>query len=239
MPSISIEIPTDYDERIVESLESIRTQTFQDFEIIVVATDNNVKELVEGFDVKLLVGPFSGTLIRRAMAHNVSKSDKALLFEASRLLDKDSLKILSGYNHDMLIIEEKDLGTKPIARIQNIERHFNLAATEKFSPDFLVAEPRLYNSSILDQVFRKTRLIDKNILPKIQFGDLDIIYYESYMISKDLQVIRQPLIYHHTDQNIFQLARKSGENFFFKGTSEIVHSLPQCSENLLTMSRTL
>lgn len=208
MQSITIEIPTNFDKRIVECLESIRTQTFQDFETIVVATDRNVKELVEGFDVKLLVAPFPGTLIRRIMAHDIAKGDKALLFEASRQLDKGALDVLNRDSHHMLIIEEKDIGNSPIARIQNIERHLNLINIKQPSPASLIAEPRLYNSRILKQVYEKIRNIDKNVLARLQFGDLDIIYYESYLISNDLGVIKQPLIYHYTDQTLFQLATK-------------------------------
>ena len=223
MPSISIEIPTNFDKRILDSLESIRSQSFQDYEVIIVTTDENVKELIEGFDVKLLLAPSSGTFLRRIIAHNAAKGDSALLIEASRMLEKNCLRTLSETNHDMLIIEERDIGTKLIAKIQNIEKNFNSSEVQKFSPDSLIAEPRFFNSVILDKVFQKTRLIDKNLLSKIQFGDLDIIYYESYLISKDLHVIKNPLIYHYTDQNIFQLARKY---YNYGKSNKVIKSTP-------------
>ena len=52
------------------------------------------------------------------------------------------------------------------------------------------------------------RKIPSEILTRIQWGDLDIIYSETYKISKSIEVIDIPLIFHFSDDNLFNLVKK-------------------------------
>lgn len=208
MSEISIEVVTNYDPRITNLLESIRKQTFQGYEVIVVSSDSTVKELVSPFDLKFVIAENTGTLYRRILAHEFSSSKRALLLESSRFLVPDALEELIKTRNDLKIVEEKDVGNNYISKIQNIERKKDLLNTKNFDPDFLAAEPRYFNSEVLTSAFTKIRNIPAEILKKIQWGDMDIIYYETFKISQSVEVINKPLIFHFSDESITELIKK-------------------------------
>ena len=215
MPHISIEIPTNNDSRIRDSIQSIFAQKYQDFEVIVASNSSSVKEYVRDYDVKFIYVPNSETLLRRIIADDAAKGDYALLIESTRILDKECLGELDMHNEAMVIVEEQDLGNNWISKIQNRERSANIHIMTEFSPDFLVAEPRFFNRDILQQAYDKIHDIPMEILRKIQFGDLDIIYFETYSISRSVGVTKKPLLYHYSDKNISELIRK----YYFYGKS--------------------
>ncbi len=53
MVEISIEIVSNYDLRIFSLLESIRKQTFQDYETIVSTDSQELVDLIKSFDIKI------------------------------------------------------------------------------------------------------------------------------------------------------------------------------------------
>lgn len=208
MTEISIEIPSNYDPNIIDLLESLRTQSFQDYEVIVATYSSELKDLIKDYDVKIATTIKSGTLYRRAAAHDLSKGKKILMLESSRYLHRDCLLEINRHNQDMMILEEEDVENNLIAKIQNIERSLGVSKIGKLSPETLIIEPRVFAKNIADIVFDKIKLIDPIILKNIQFGDLDIIYYEAFRVSQNLIAIDSPLIYHHTDLTIFELVKK-------------------------------
>ena len=209
MNKISVEIVTNYDPKITNTLESLMSQSFQDFNIIVASESPLIKDLVSEFDLKLYIKPNTGTLLRRIISHHNNNSQYALLMEASRYLEKDCLKTLSSRTEDMVIVEEKDVNKGLIATIQNLERHQNIIQHKNFTPEYLISEPRYYESTLLDDIYKEIYTIDYDILSKIQFGDLDIIYYEGYLRSKSIGILKkEPLIFHYTDENLRLLIKK-------------------------------
>ena len=227
MSEISIEIVTNYDLRIINLLESIREQNFQEYETVVATDSQNLIDLIKEYDVKVVQTISSGTLYRRMKAHKLSKSGKSLLLESSRFLHRNCLAELSQNNHDMVVVEEKDVGNGLIAKLQNVERSSSVHKTAKFSPNLLIVEPRLFSKHILDKAFSKIEDIPTSILLKIQYGDLDIIYHESFKISQDVYMTNFPLIYHHTDENIFELIKK----YYNYGKSNKFIKMTKYSEN--------
>ncbi|MCL4480226.1 MAG: hypothetical protein M1113_01920, partial [Candidatus Thermoplasmatota archaeon] len=208
MTEISIEIVSNFDPRIINLLESIRKQTFQEYEIIVGTNSEELIDLVKNFDTKIAYKENAGVLYRRMIAHKLSRSRKSLLLEATRYLTSDSLFKLSSISHDLVIIEEKDIGDNFIAKVQNIERSANVHKISTFSPDSLIVEPRMFSKYVLDVAFREIEAIPLPILTNMQYGDLDIIYYEAFKISQDIYATNTPLIYHYTDENIFGFIKK-------------------------------
>ena len=208
MSEISIEIVSNYDTRIIDLLESIRKQTFQEYETIIATDSKKLIDLIKEYDAKIIQTVHSGTLYRRMVAHKSSTGEKSLLLEASRFLYKDCLMELSKNSHHMVVIEEKDVGNSLVARVQNIEKSAYVNKMVKYSPDSLIVEPRMLSKYILDEAFPKIELIPKQILLNIQYGDLDIIYHEAFKISQDVSTTNFPLIYHYTDNNIFELIKK-------------------------------
>jgi hypothetical protein len=183
-------------------------QTNQDYETIVVSSDYRIRDLVSKYDVKFIVAPGKQTLARRIIAHKNSQSSYALLLESSRFLEKDCLEVLSKRLGDMVIVEEHDIDKNIIAKIQNIERHGFFDVIKHFSPEFLIAEPRYIKKEVLDQALLQIERLDQFLVNQIQYGDLDIIYYESYRITHNLDVIRKPLIFHDSDANLLDLIKK-------------------------------
>lgn len=208
MPKISIEIVVSHDSRLTETLESIRQQTFQDYEVIVATDDSATHETARSFDTKAIRTNKSGTLFRRIAAHEAATGQNSLLLEASRLLHEDCLSVLASHDEDMVIVEEHDIGKSMISRIQNIERHQNTLRSVRFSPAFLVAEPRFFKSEVLHDAFEGASQIDSRILKWIQYGDLDIIYFEAFKKWRNVGTTSRPLIEHHTDANIIGLLQK-------------------------------
>ena len=209
MSKISVEIVTNYDPKITNTLESLRSQSFQDYNISVASDSPLIKDLVSEFDLKLVVSPNTGTLFRRIISHHNNNSQYAFLLEASRFLEKNCLKTLSSRTEDMVIIEEKDINNGFIAKIQNLERHQNIIKQTNFTPEYLISEPRYFESTLLDNIYKEISTIDHNVLSKIQFGDLDIIYYEGYLRSKSIGILNEePLILHYTDENLPLLVKK-------------------------------
>ena len=227
MNEISIEIVSNYDPRIINLLESIREQNFQEYETVVATDCQNLIDLIKDYDVKVVQTMSSGTLYRRMEAHKRSKSRKSLLLEASRFLHRNCLLELSQNNHDMIVVEEKDVGNGLIARLQNVERSVSVHKTVKFSPKSLIVEPRVFSKPILDKAFLEIGDIPESILLKIQYGDLDIIYHESFKVSQDVSRSDFPLIYHHTDENIFELIKK----YYNYGKSNRFIKMTKYSEN--------
>ncbi len=208
MPEICIEIVTNYDLRLLHLLESLRKQTFQDYEIVISASDLSIKDLVTGFDVKLVVYENTETLYRRMRAHEISTSRKSLLLESSRFLMPNALERLVEAKGDLVIIEERDVGTNLISRIQNIERNKDLLDVKKINPHFLIAEPRYFSSNVLVEAMSRIRKIPVETLKRIQWGDLDIIYSETYKVSQSIEVINIPLISHFSDDTFYSLVKK-------------------------------
>lgn len=209
MNKICVEIVTNYDPRITNTLESLRSQTFQDFNISVASDSPLIKDLVSEYDLNLVVRPDTGTLFRRIISHRNNNAQYALLLEASRYLAKDCLEILSSRIEDMVIIEEKDVNNGFIANIQNLERHQNIIKKTNFTPEYLISEPRYFKSTLLDDIYKEISTIDYDVLSKIHFGDLDIIYYEGYLRTKSIGVLnKEPLILHYTDENLLLLVKK-------------------------------
>lgn len=227
MSEISIEIVSNYDPRIINLLESIRQQRFQEYETIVATDSQNLIDLIKEHDVKIIQTVGSGILYRRFKAHELAKSKRSLLLEASRFLHKDCLLELSQINHDMVVVEEKDVGTGFIAKLQNIERSASVHRTVKFSPNLLIVEPRVFSKHILDKAFLEIGKIPQSILLKIHYGDLDIIYHESFKLSQDVSRTYFPLIYHHTDENMFELIKK----YYYYGKSNKFIKMTKYSEN--------
>lgn len=208
MPKITIEIVTNYDPRIKSTLDSIRQQSFQDYEVIISTDDDRIRDIAEDFDVRIITCPASGTLFRRIAAHDKANGDNVLLLEASRFLDRDCLLELIDRKEDMIIIEETDLESTLIAKIQNWERREDIRNAKCFSPEFLVVEPRYFKRQVIDEAYKAAALMNPDTLKWIRWGDLDIIYYEAYRNWKRVGITSRPLIYHYPDKNVRELFLK-------------------------------
>ncbi|MCY0882397.1 MAG: glycosyltransferase family A protein [Acidianus infernus] len=203
----SIQIPALHGKYLREVLESIREQTFQDYEVVVVNSGGGViSDIVHeyGFkevrkDVKLLEA--------RYLANKESRGDYAFLLDETRPLRKDALEILSKNLHDMVIIGEKELGDSFWSMAAQLYKENIMECN---SPEAVrgFALPRLFKRKLLTASLEKLRENLREKFSQVVFPDHELIYYEASGFSNDIFVIKDELVYHYGDFTLKEVVRK-------------------------------
>ena len=97
MPKFSIIIPAyNMEKYIKKTLDSVKKQTFKDYEVIVIddgSTDKTV-EVAKKFDVKVIEHKHAGLSVVRNAAIKEAKGDYLVLLDSDDWWDKDLLKKL-------------------------------------------------------------------------------------------------------------------------------------------------
>ena len=203
----SIQIPSLHGKYLREVFESIRLQTFQDYEVVVVNSGGDeISDLIReyGFnevrkDVKLLEA--------RYLANKESKGDYALLLDETRPLRKDALELLSKNLHDMVIIGERELGESVWVRAAQLDKE-NIMHCNSVEAIKGFALPRLFKRDLLTTVFERLRERLGDKFNQVIFPDHELIYYEASLLSDDVFVIKEELIYHYGDVSLRDIMRK-------------------------------
>ena len=204
---ISIEIPITHGKYLRQVLESIREQTYQDYEVIVVNSGRKeLSDMVKQFGFKL-VEKKAKLLHARYLAHKESKGDYALILDETRMLEKDTLKTLSSLDYDMVIIGEKEVGDSFWVKLAQLDKE-NITYCNPIDPLNGIALPRYFKSEILSKAFSsaKEKLGDK--FYEVVFRDHDIIFYEASKVSKSIYAVNDPLISHFGDASLSDIMRK-------------------------------
>jgi len=203
----SIQIPVLHGKYLREVFESIRLQTFQDYEVVVVNSGGDeISDLIReyGFkevrkDVKLLEA--------RYLANKESKGDYALLLDETRPLRKDALELLSKNLHDMVIIGERELGESVWVRAAQLDKDNIMYCN---SPEAIkgFALPRVFKRELLTLALETLRVNLGDVFSQVVFPDHELIYYEASRLSNDVFVIKDELIYHYGDVKLSDIMRK-------------------------------
>jgi len=147
---ISIEIPITHGKYLRQVLESIRQQTYQDYEVIVVNSGRKeLSDMVKQFGFKL-VEKKTKLLHARYLAHKESKGDYALILDETRMLERDTLKTLSSLDYDMVIIGEKEVGDSLWVKLAQLDKE-NVLYCNPIDPLNGIALPRYFKSEILSR----------------------------------------------------------------------------------------
>lgn len=202
----SIQIPALHGKYLREVFESIRGQTFQDYEVVVVNSGGVVTDLVReyGFkevrkDVKLLEA--------RYLANLESRGDYALLLDETRPLRRDALELLSKNLHDMVIIGERELGNSFWVRAAQLDKD-NIMSCNSSEAIKGFALPRLFKRDLLTTALERLRKGLGEKFNQVIFPDHELIYYEASLISNDIFVFKDGLIYHYGDVSLRDIIRK-------------------------------
>ena len=186
---VSINIPTYNSERTIrQTLESIKNQTYKDFETIIIdsySTDKT-RDICEEFKCKIV--SYDGTLLgARGKGIENSNGDFILLLDSDQLLEPTAIEravnLMKGY--DMLWLYERSYNPKTLLeKLYDADRKL----TQKYWKDFInpvggVILPRFYRTRLLRQAFER---IPKKILPLCVAHDHAIIYYEVSKISRNI-----------------------------------------------------
>ncbi|MCW1302559.1 MAG: glycosyltransferase family 2 protein [Candidatus Rehaiarchaeum fermentans] len=204
---ISIEIPVVHGKYLNEVFESIRSQTYQDFEVIITNSGSEeISDLIKQYGFKE-VKAITRLLNARYLAHLESKGEYALILDETRVLRRDALSILSTLNHDMVIIGEQEIGNTFWLRLANLDKE-NIVECNSIDTVKWFALPRFFRREILDKAFSRLKENLKDKFDKIVFPDHVLIYYEARKESDDVFLLKDRLIFHYGDATLFQIIKK-------------------------------
>jgi len=144
----SIQIPALNGRYLRNVLESIRSQTLQDYEVVVVNSGGEqISDLVKEFGFKE-VRKYVKLLEARYLANGESKGDYALLLDETRPLRRDALEVLSRDLHDMVIIGERELGESVWVKAAQLDKD-NIMYCNSLEAIKGFALPRVFKRELL------------------------------------------------------------------------------------------
>ena len=203
----SIQIPALNGRYLRNVLESIRSQTLQDYEVVVVNSGGEqISDLVKEFGFKE-VRKYVKLLEARYLANGESKGDYALLLDETRPLRRDALEVLSRNLHDMMIIGERELGESVWVRAAQLDKDNIMYCN---SPEAIkgFALPRVFKRELLTRALGTLRVNLGEAFSQVIFPDHELIYYEASKLSSNVAIVRNELIYHYGDFTLREIVRK-------------------------------
>ncbi len=203
---ISIEIPTIGEKTLLNVLESVREQTFQDYEVVV--CDSSAEGV--GGDI---AREFGAHVIRkktrllgaRILLHKEAKGDRALLLDSTRTLHQNCLMMLSSFKEDMVVIAEKSIGNSIYAKAASLDMKLNLSEGNiRVSLENLsgVVLPRFFDSSLLSSVISRIEHRIGSDVENIIHGDHRMIFIEAMTEGATVGVLRPELIMRLEDKDL-------------------------------------
>lgn len=125
-PSISIVIPTKNSEKTLkECLESLKNQTYQDYELIIVDafSQDRTRNIAERFSCKYLTSPESMSGARN-LGFSEAKGKIFLSIDSDMILEETLLEEVAAKidGHGALIIPEVGYGTDFLSRCKDLEK---------------------------------------------------------------------------------------------------------------------
>ncbi|AEB95031.1 glycosyl transferase family 2 [Metallosphaera cuprina] len=204
---ISIEIPVVHGKYLNEVFESIRSQTYQDFEVIITSSGGEeISDLIKQYGFKE-VKAITRLLNARYLAHLESKGEFSLILDETRTLRRDALSVLSALNHDMVIIGEQEIGNTFWLKLANLDKE-NILECNSIDTvkGFLI--PRFFRREILDKAFNRLKENLKDKFDKVIFREDFLRYYEARKESDDVFLLKDKLIFHYGDATLFQIIKK-------------------------------
>ena len=200
-------MPVTHGKHLREVLESIRKQSYQDYEVIIVNSgDDELSDVIKEFGFKV-INQKAKLLHARYIAHKDSKGDYALILDETRMLEKDTLKLLSSLNFDMVIIGEKEVGDSFWVRLAQLDKE-NITYCNPVDPLKGIALPRYFTREVLSKSLSSAfeKLGDK--FYEVVFWDHGIIFYEASKVSKSIYTLNDQLISHFGDPSLHDIIRK-------------------------------
>jgi len=177
-------------------LEGVKKQKYSDIETLVIdsySTDRT-RKIAKNCGAKIIL--CQGKLLEsRILGIKESKGEYILFLDTDMILKEDTIEravsLIKEEDLDMLVLEEESYNTNWfIPMLYSVSKKVVNARFKKsyaFDPLQGANPARFYKKEILEKAFRT---IPKEFISKIIHYDHDIIYYESYKISKKVGVLR-------------------------------------------------
>ena len=209
--TISICIPVISGIHLRECLDSIFQSTFQEFEVIVNDSSGSpvVSDILKDYGVRRIERK-SKSFESRYITTMASKGEKVFIFDETRVMEKTLLEDANNRKNDMLVIKERDIGKGIVNYFSNLDKSI-------LPNDLSILDP-MKNKSIIPRVYRREIIVSaleivrknlsQDILSQIVGLDLELIYLESYNLTKDIGFISSSEIKHYGDESIREVFRK-------------------------------
>lgn len=217
MPDFSIEIITKGEKSLKDSLDSMRNQTYNSFEIVCSnsSLDPSIIRILDDFSVKHQDVGIVRHLRGREISHNISTGKYSFLMDSTRILEANALDVLKRYiqRYEIVAMKEGSIGTGFWVNQAKIykdisEKKAQIKKLREKIPSYIL--PRLYKSNILSKVFNSLRQkIPDKLFDSIGYGEHHIIFQEAISITDSFYYYKNSeLIKHYEDNSIASIYRK-------------------------------
>ena len=217
MVDFSIEIITQGEKNLKNSLESIVRQSFDSFEIVCADSSSlsSISKILDDYSVRHVEVGSIRHLRGREVSHSLSKGKYSLMMDSTRLLEYSTLEILIEYikNFDMIAIKEGSIGSGfwvEQAKIYKSISEKSANSDKKIDkiPSYIL--PRLYRSDLLGNVFKSLRQkIANDLFDSIGYGEHHIIFQEAILMTNSFFYYKDAeLILHYEDNSMRSIYRK-------------------------------
>lgn len=207
---ISINIAALHGKYLEEVLESIRRQSYDCYEVIVVnGSDNgNVSKLARDYGADEIV--IGGSLLKaRYAALTRSKGSHVFNLDETRPLSRnDALEMLSHHDSDMVFINEREVVKNLISKAADLDKEVTFSRENIMSLKPYVL-PRFYNTEIYLKAIEEVKRNIGNIYERATILPEDLfIYSEARKLSNNISIEFTPLIKHYGDFALRDVIRK-------------------------------
>lgn len=210
-PEFSICIPVLNNKYIQRSLDSIFTNKFHDYEVVVndSSRDFYVSDFISEYDVKIIKKK-TKSFESRMVTVLASSGSRILILDDTRLVTNNLLEKLNKMPEDMIVIGEKDIGNGFLVRLSNLDKKALSRNEIKLNPiENKSVIPRLYNSEIIVKALKRIQtFLSTEMIKNIVGLDLEIIYYEAFRISQSIGILSSPEIMHYGDETFRSMFEK-------------------------------
>jgi len=192
------------------TLESVREQTFKDFQITIVdsfSTDGTLDIAKEYTDE--IISYRGKVLGARMEGFRHNPGDYHLILDSDQVLERTTLERclqMSG-DHDMLCLEERSLQPNTfIERLYDADRvllHRNVGSYIDSITGVMC--PRFYKSELLGKAFDNIR---PECMPMVHAYEDAIIFYEASKFSNRVGLVKDT-VWHHEPKRLSELWRKN------------------------------
>ncbi len=209
---ISVAISSISPTNLERCIDSLYKSEYREFELVV----NNA---IESEDISRVAHKFRATEINKKTnileswlrMIDVCEGDYIFLLSDSRVVSSTLLELISKSRADMLIIGENEVGSGLIPKIYNLERKgMSKVPTNNLNPYTLRSIlPRVYKSNLLKLARANIiKNLGDKMISRVWTLDQEIIYFEVFQLSRNVEFIRSAEIQHTPEESIVELWKK-------------------------------
>ena len=193
-PLVTISIPTFNSARSLRlCLEAVQKQTYKNIEINIIdgASKDATREIAYQFGIKNVKICKGSLLQARYEGIHQAQGKYVLILDSDQILNNNSIekavKLAEIQKLDMIVFEETPYSTKTfLEKLFDCDRKL-INTVNDLSPFTGVVMPRFFNTSLLKKAYAN---IPKEIYANTGGPDHAVVYYESWLLSKNIGVLK-------------------------------------------------